>query len=86
MVRDSSASRQDVNGRVCEIVSSKLQIPTDRLPPDSHFIYDLGADSLDVTEIAVALEDEFGIKLPEKDFRQLTTLSQTVEYVRSRVE
>ena len=52
------------------------------MTPDAHFINDLGLDSLDQVEIAMSLEEEFNIEIPDKDAEQIFTVRQAVEKVR----
>ena len=54
---------------------------TDQVPPEAKFIEDLGADSLDTVELIMALEEEFGIEVPDEQAEKLTTVGDVVKYI-----
>lgn len=70
--------------RVCGIVADQLVTDIDRVDLDSDVVNDLGADSLDCVEIVMALEEEFGMPIPEEDAEKLRTPRQVVEYFRAK--
>ncbi len=67
--------------RVKKIVSEKLSIPEARIEENSSFVNDLGADSLDVVEFVMAVEQEFGIEIPDDAAAKLTTVGEAVKYI-----
>ncbi len=69
-----------------EKIADELEVSIDKLTPDAKFIEDLGADSLDTVELVMALEEEFGLEIPDEDADKLKTVGDALEYLRSRVQ
>ena len=67
--------------RVKRIVTEQLSIEENKVVPEANFIDDLGADSLDGTELVMALEEEFDIEVPDDEIEKLTTVQDVVEYI-----
>lgn len=78
-------TEQEIQQRVREIVSKYLQTDLAEVRLDSHFVDDLGADSLDLTELAVAFEDGFDLEIPDADFGRITTVGGVVTYLHGRL-
>ncbi|MDO5038178.1 acyl carrier protein [Clostridium sp.] len=72
--------------KIQEIVSEKLSIDKDEITMDSSFIDDLNADSLDIVELIMALEDELDMEIPDEDVEGFKTVGDVVEYVKNHVE
>lgn len=72
--------------RVKEIIADKLSLDADEITMESSFVDDLGADSLDIVELIMALEDEFDMEIPDEEAEKITTVSNVVEYIRSHSE
>jgi len=53
--------------------------------PEAHFIDDLGADSLDIVELIMALEEEFDLEIPDEDAEKIAVVNDAVEYIRKRL-
>ena len=70
--------------RVKKVVADQLQVDPETIIPEASFIEDLGADSLDVVELVMALEEEFDIEIPDEDAEQLTTVSSAVGYIEDK--
>ena len=62
--------------KVCKMLADQLGIAADIIKPEQEVVKDLGADSLDVVELMMALEDEYGITLPEGDVNMLENLQK----------
>lgn len=81
-----STKVEGLEGRVKTIISRQLMVDEDELTPDANYVEDLGADSLDTIEMIMELEDEFGIKIPEEDAEDLTTVGDSIEYLEDLLE
>lgn len=78
-------TEKEIEEKVIKVVSDQLQVEQSEIGPDSLFTDDLGADSLDLTELTIAFEDEFELDIPDADFDQLTTKATVVEYIKKRL-
>ena len=70
--------------KVKNIIVEQLNISKDSVTKDASFIDDLGADSLDVVELIMALEEEFDMEIPDADAEKIVTVENVVEYIRDR--
>ena len=64
-----------------EIIAKNLEVSVDQLAPEAKFIEDLGADSLDTVELVMALEEEFGLDIPDEDADKLKTVGDAMNYL-----
>jgi acyl carrier protein len=71
--------------RVKSIVVDLLGVDDDRVTPEARFREDLEADSLDLVELIMAFEEEFGGEISDEDAQQITTVGQAVEYINERM-
>ncbi len=69
-----------------EILTAQLDANPYDITPDTHIGNDLGADSLDVVEMMMAIEDEFGIQIPDEDIEKLRTVGEVVDYITAKTE
>lgn len=69
-----------------QIVADHLQVKLENVKDESSFQDDLGADSLDLVELTFAIEEEFGIEVPDEDAEQLATVGKAIEYIESKVK
>ena len=70
-----------IDQRVKDIVVEHLGVKPEQVTPAAKFIEDLGADSLDTVELVMALEEEFGIEVPDEQAEKLTTVGDVVKYI-----
>jgi len=68
--------------KVIDLISKSLKIEADKVKPESSFVDDLGADSLDIVELVMALEDEFQIDIPDKDAESIKTVQDAINYIK----
>jgi len=68
--------------RVKEIIAKELEVDGKQLTPEAKFIEDLGADSLDIVELVMALEEEFGLDIPDEDADKLKTVGDALNYLK----
>ena len=57
----------------------------DQIKPEASFVEDLGADSLDIVELIMGIEEEFDIEIPDEDAEKLTTVGEAMEYVKTKL-
>ena len=74
----------EVAEKVKKIVVEQLGVAEDQVTPEAKFIEDLGADSLDLVELVMALEEEFGEDIPDEDAEKLTTVGAAIEYIEGK--
>ena len=77
----TTLSKAEIEEKVRKVVTNQLDVEPSDVKPDSLFVDDLGADSLDLTELAVGFEDEFDIEIPDSDFGHLSTIENVVNYI-----
>lgn len=76
-----ATSREDILEQVKGALSEKLGMEESEITEEASFEEDLGADSLDLVEVVMDLEDQFGLKIPDEDARGLTTVGKAIDYV-----
>ena len=72
---------EPVADRVKKIIVDQLGCEEDQVTPEASFVDDLGADSLDTVELVMALEEEFGIEIPDEDAEKITRVKEAVDYI-----
>ena len=72
--------------KIKNIIVEQLQVSDTAITEDSSFIDDLGADSLDLVELIMALEEEFGIEIPDGDAEKVVTVGDVVNYIKENVK
>ena len=73
--------RSDTADRVKKIVVEHLGVEEDKVTPDASFIDDLGADSLDIVELVMAFEEEFGVEIPDDAAEKINTVGDANKYI-----
>lgn len=69
--------------RVKEIIAKELEVEVKQLTSEAKFIEDLGADSLDIVELVMALEEEFSLEIPDEEADKLKTVGDAMNYLKS---
>ncbi|MDR2243802.1 MAG: acyl carrier protein [Burkholderiales bacterium] len=75
-----------IEQRVKKIVAEQLDVKEDDIKGESSFTEDLGADSLAVVELVMALEEEFETEIPDEDAEKITTVQQAVDYINAHLK
>ncbi|MHC0065558.1 acyl carrier protein [Nostoc sp. UIC 10890] len=79
-------SQAELFEKVKKIVVEQLSVdPPEKVTPQSKFMEDLGADSLDTVELVMALEEEFDIEIPDEAAEQITSVQDAVDYINNKV-
>ncbi|MCJ7664554.1 MAG: acyl carrier protein [Desulfobacterales bacterium] len=74
-----------LEAKVKELIVQQLGVSESEVVPEAKFIDDLGADSLDLVELVMALEDEYGIEIPDEDAEKIVTVGDALKYIQERV-
>jgi acyl carrier protein len=74
----------DFEKRVRELIAEQLGVTLDQVGSEANLISDLGADSLDVVELIMAMEDELGVEVPDEDAQKLTTVGAVLSYLQEK--
>ncbi len=77
---------QDLQSRICQLVADQLRQPPEKVTPDAHLIDDLDADSLDIVDLTIAVEEEFSsaenqLEIPEEDAAEIRTVRDLLDYL-----
>ena len=71
----------DIEQKVKRIVIEQLGVSEEEVKPEASFVDDLGADSLDLVELVMALEEEFGQEIPDEDAEKIATVQDAINYI-----
>jgi acyl carrier protein len=74
-----------VEEKVKAIIAEQLGVKQEEVTPTASFIDDLGADSLDTVELVMALEEEFGVEIPDEDAEKITTVGDAIKYIDEKI-
>jgi acyl carrier protein len=77
----SADSRSAVEGKVREIVCEQLGVSDEEVTPDASFVEDLGADSLDLVELVMALEEEYDTEISDEEAEKIKTVQDVIDYI-----
>jgi acyl carrier protein len=78
-------SDTNINTRVVKIVSEQLGIEESKITPESSFVDDLGADSLDTVELVMAFEESFEVEIPDEESVKIRTVGDAINYIKEMV-
>ena len=73
-----------VSEKVKSIIVEQLGVKPDQVVPNASFVNDLGADSLDTVELVMALEEEFGIEIPDEEAEKILTVEDAIKYIEKK--
>ncbi|MDA9101076.1 acyl carrier protein [Omnitrophica bacterium] len=73
-----------VQDKITEIIVEQLGVKPEEVIPEASFVDDLGADSLDTVELVMALEEEFGIEIPDEDAEKIQTVGDAIRYIEEK--
>ena len=76
----------DILSKVKEIVVEQLGVDEEEVTEQASFVDDLGADSLDIVELVMALEEEFDLEIPDEDAEKIVTVADAVNYIKENVQ
>ncbi|MDO4785636.1 MAG: acyl carrier protein [Fretibacterium sp.] len=77
--------KEEVLSRLKEIITERLDVEEDQIVPEATFVEDLGADSLDIVELIMGIEEEFDIEIPDEDAEKLTSVGEALNYTLSKI-
>jgi acyl carrier protein len=75
----------EIGQKVKSIIAEQLGVKIEEVTDTASFVDDLGADSLDTVELVMALEEEFGIEIPDEDAEKMTNVSEAIRYIEEKV-
>ena len=75
----------ELENRVTEIIVEQLGVAREEVVPEASFIDDLGADSLDIVELVMAMEEEFDVEIPDDDAEKIQTIGDAVSYLKEKL-
>jgi len=75
-----------IEERMRKIIAEQLMVKPEEIKHEDHFVEDLGADSLDIVELVMAFEEEFGIEIPDEEAEKIATVGEAIEYIKSRLK
>ena len=78
------ASAEEIAERIKSIIVEQLGVSIEEVTPTASFIEDLGADSLDIVELIMALEEEYDMEIPDEDAEKIQTVEDVIKYIQER--
>jgi len=73
--------KSEIEAKVKEVVAEQLNVDASKVVPEASFIDDLGADSLDTVELVMALEEKFGLEIPDEEAEKIKTVGIAIDYI-----
>ena len=78
-------TKEEAVAKLKSIVADRLDVEEDQVTPEKNFVEDLGADSLDIVELIMGIEEEFDIEIPDEDAEKLTSVGEAMNYTLSKI-
>lgn len=75
----------EVETRMAGLITEQLGVSKDEVSPNASFLDDLGADSLDIVELVMSMEEEFDVEIPDDDVERLVTIGDAIVYLKERL-
>jgi acyl carrier protein len=82
--RANFMAEKSIEEKVKDIIVEQLGVNPEQVTPQASFIEDLGADSLDIVELVMAFEEEFGVEVPDEDAEKLQTVGDVIKYIEEK--
>lgn len=76
----------EIAEKIKQIIAEQLGVKLEEIKPESSFVDDLGADSLDTVELVMALEEEFNTEIPDEDAEKMTTVADAIKYIEKKTK
>ncbi|MEF3169358.1 MAG: acyl carrier protein [Deltaproteobacteria bacterium] len=73
-----------IDAKMVDIIANQLSVPKEKVVPSASFVEDLGADSLDLVELVMALEEEFGVEIADEDAEKMQTVQDALNFIKER--
>ena len=74
----------DVQKEIVDLIAEQLNLKVEDIKPENHFIKDLKADSLDMVELVMSLEEKFNIQIPDEEAENIQSVQNVINYIKSR--
>lgn len=85
-MEENPVSNPETEAKVKKIIEEKLSVNADQITNDARFAEDLKADSLDTVELVMALEDEFGLDIPDEEAEKIKTVQNAIDYIGGKMD
>lgn len=79
-------TKAEVFAKLKEVIVDRLDVEEDKIVPEASFVEDLGADSLDIVELIMGIEEEFDIEIPDEDAEKLTSVGEAMNYACTKLD
>ena len=77
---------EDIRQRVIGLIAERMAVEADQITDETHFVNDLQSDSLDMAELVIDLEEEFGMNISDEEAQTIETVGQTIKYIEEKHE
>lgn len=77
---------KEITEKLIAVIKEKLGVEENKIVASASYVEDLGADSLALVDIAMALEDEFGMEIPDEDIEKIKTVGDTINYIKEKIK